>query len=288
MPLPDVFLLLAAALFGAVVWIAAAIADAQAVTRPLAACEGVAWWHAVWPALAGLLGIAFVAGWAHREPNPSDEDVALAGCALAVVVGAVFVRALVRALRALRQTGYSEIPIVTIGLLRCRILVSVSFVRLASPEVLAAAFAHEVAHVRGRDPLRIWLTQFLSDLQWPIPGARHRFQRWLLALEVSRDDQALAVGASPLALAEAILLATSLYPSAYASSRAGVSGGGEGFAYRMQRLMAYRDLARQPAPTALSWLPPGYYAALVVASVTGVLFGDRLLALLPGVVRWPT
>lgn len=287
MVLSEVFLLLAVALFGAVAWTAAVISDAHAAKRPLAVYENIAWWQTAWPALAGLLGVAFIAGWAHTEPNPSDEGITLYGYILAIIAGLVFARASVRALRALRRASYSEIPVVTVGFLRCRVRVSGAFVRLASPEVLAAALAHEEAHVCARDPLRIWVTQFLSDLQWPIPGARRRFQNWLLALEIRRDEEAVAAGAAPLALAEAILLAARSSRSAGASAHAGICGGGEGLAYRMHRLMAYRESARRPRRAVFSWLPPGYYAALIVASVTGVLVGDRILTLLPGVVRWP-
>ena len=70
---------------------------------------------------------------------------------------------------------------------------------------MVAALEHERAHVRGRDPLRIWLASIVTDMQWPWPPARRRFTAWLRALEIARDDEARANGVRGADLAAAIL-----------------------------------------------------------------------------------
>ena len=71
--------------------------------------------------------------------------------------------------------------------------------------MIRAALAHERAHASNRDPLRIWLAQLITDLQWPWPGAQRRLDAWLDALELARDDEARANGADGAELAAAVL-----------------------------------------------------------------------------------
>ena len=78
----------------------------------------------------------------------------------------------------------------TVALLRPRVVVCETFGAQLDEHALAAALAHEQAHARHRDPLRIWLAQIVTDLQWPLSGARARFEQWLFALELARDEEA--------------------------------------------------------------------------------------------------
>jgi beta-lactamase regulating signal transducer with metallopeptidase domain len=68
-----------------------------------------------------------------------------------------------------------------------------------------AVLEHERAHARHCDPMRIWLAQLATDLQWPWPQAHERLRRWLLALELARDEEARATGVEGIDLADAIL-----------------------------------------------------------------------------------
>lgn len=279
-----VFAALAAAMFGAVVWMGAAGARRPA-TADTVPTESAAWWRLMGPIFAGTLGIAFLAGWALREPNPADEWVGAGLSAFAILIATVVVRALFRAVRSLRSVRSCRAPIATVGLLRCRVVMSAEFERAAAPHIRAAALAHEAAHARARDPLRIWLAQLAADLQWPIPGTHRRLSRWLLALEIRRDDEARAAGASPVTLAESILLAARLSSDTTPANAVARATGDGAVALRVRRLIADRDAAgtqpvKRARPAYMVWC-----AALVAAGCVGALYGDALIGLLPGVGR---
>lgn len=279
-----VFSTTAAALCTAVVWLAAAGA------RPRPEHDGserAAWWRLSWPVVAGALVFAFLAGWALREPDPADEQVELGLCAFALIAVTVLARALLRADRARRAARRAWAPIATVGLFRCRTMVSDAFRRSAAPEVLAAALAHEAAHARGRDPARIWIAQLIADLQWPIPGARQRLRRWALALELRRDDEALAAGASPPALAESIVLAARLRCASRGRLQAAMTGAGDGLALRVRRLLALSPGYGSRARRRLHgfWTGLCCVAGIAAAGWLGVVFGDAVLGWLPGIQR---
>ena len=191
MPLWFVFLVVTLTLFGSAIWMTASGSAAASETNTKnVLSEPAAWRTLVGPAVVGGLFFAFMVGWALQETNPADELVPTSLAVPATVVGAVVLRALVRAVRSALAAPTAATPIATVGLIRARAVVSDAFRERASPEVLAAALAHEAAHIRGRDPLRIWIAQFIADLQWPIPKAQLRLHRWALALELRRDDEA--------------------------------------------------------------------------------------------------
>lgn len=230
------FFVIAAGLFGVVVWLSALFVTPRRMLprkTAQAAC-----WRLVLPLFAAMLLLAFLCGWVLQEPDPADEYAGVTLYLLAAISSCIMVRAIVRSVRALRFPAGAEVPVCTVGLLRPRIAVSDEFRRLVSPNVLAAALAHENAHVRRYDPLRIWLAQFVADLQWPIPGCSHRFSAWLLALEVERDDEALANGANREDLAEAILTAIRLQSRHSYGPCAAVAGAKEHIAWRIRRLLA--------------------------------------------------
>ncbi len=280
MPVLAVYLGITAALSALVVW--AGAAGAFDTDGPLAS-ERTAFHRMVWPTFLGALVVAFFTGWALREPDPADERVTLELCVLAGVAGLVLVRAITRAVRGVAQAHETR-SIATVGLFACRVVVVAAFRQAASPEILAAAFAHEAAHVRHRDPLRIWLAQIACDLQWPFGNAGKRFERWLLALELRRDEEAVMAGAAPIALAEGILLAARLQGRAYQGAAVGIAGDGSGIALRVRRLLdgCVAPTSSQPE-SAISLLV--VVSTLVAAAVLGASFGDGVLAILPGVAR---
>lgn len=281
----NVLSLVAPALFGVVVWLVALPAG----PRRLAVWDDatLAWWHLVLPVVAGGLVVAFVVGWALQESNPADERVGALVGALAVLSIGVVLRALGRAAKALRLVNHAPLPIGTVGILRPRVVVSEDFRQEVSQEVLNAALAHERAHARHRDPVRIWLAQLAADLQWPIAAGSRRFANWVLALEAARDDEAVSRGTDAGDLAEAILVAARLQRSNAVGVSASAAGAGEAISWRVRRLLSSTPLTTVPRHVHKTWAPwaPSVLAGLLVlvAIRLGVTYGDAVLRALPGV-----
>lgn len=242
-----------------------------------------AWWRLAQPVFVGLLVLAFVAGWALQEPNPADERAGIILYVLAAAGAYVTIRALTRALRAVRDPS-ARVPIGTVGLLRPRIIVSEEYRQCVTPEVLAAGLAHETAHARRRDPLRIWVAQLVADLQWPIGDAAQRLSDWLVVLESRCDDEAVHRGAAPEDLAEAILAAARLQTIS-TIGRACVIGPGRAIAWRVRRLLS-PDYERARAHPERSWLTTIVCSGMVIGALwLGFAFGDAVLGALPGIER---
>jgi len=267
--------ILATALFGVMVWLAAALTS-RVRARSLESLSRASF-DLLLPVLLGLMAVAFCVGWALREPDPTDEWATRPIFALAGLSLLAALRALWRAIGAWRVSP-GDVPIATMGLWRPRVVVSPAFSEAASEDVLRAALAHEEAHRVARDPLRIGGAQLLTDLQWPIPGARRRFRAWLYALELRRDEEALARGAQAHALAEAILLAARLTTGARGIV-AQARGDGAGLERRVRRLMerAHDGPIDSPLPHTL-WRPLGALAVSLTASLSlGVVYGEAVL-----------
>ena len=275
-----VLTVVAFALFGVVVWLVALPAG-WAWLRSRAP-ERSAWWRLVLPLFVGALVFAFMLGWAAQEADPADEHVGLVLHLLALLSGGVVLRASARAAHALRLGANPRIPIGTLGLVTPRVVVSPEFRESVSEDVLAAALAHEAAHVRRRDPLRIWLAQLAADLQWPVPGTARRFSTWLLALEAERDDEAIASGVAGEDLAEAILAAARLPRVPATSLCAHAEGSGEGIAWRVRRLLGGRASNSRPRLATRWGIPATCFALMTTAVWLGIHFGDAVLGALPG------
>ena len=108
----------------------------------------------------------------------------------------------------------AETPICTVGFLHPRILFSPVLARRFDEGQIRAACEHERAHAHHRDPLRIWLAQIATDLQWPWPWAREQFEHWIEILECARDEEARYCGASGVDLAAAVLATVRQFSSA--------------------------------------------------------------------------
>ncbi len=281
MALELIFPIVALALFAIVVWLSALGAPGGAGLG-----ERRAHLRLIWPLFAGALPIAFLVGWVIQEDEPADEYASAGMCILAAFAAAVLGRALVRGGLSLYRSARPSVPIATVGLFRCRTVVSAEFRAAAGPEVLAAALGHEGAHARARDPLRIWLAQLGADIQWPIPGAHRRLKDWLRELELVRDDDAIASGASPTALAESILLAARLEQGQPGMAGASVAGDGSGLEVRVRRLLSAEAGGTTPRSSRLERVVRLACLVAIPAVVwLGVKYGDPVLALLPGVGR---
>lgn len=232
------------------------------------------YWREIWTPLApAAVALCALAGWAALEPDDS-ELVPWTLWLLSIPCVFIWMRAIWRAVKALtRQPAVRAAGVM--GLWRPRIVISDQFrARIDEPSA-AAAIAHEAAHVRHRDPLRLWLAQCATDLQWPSRRAAERLRTWMQVVECARDDEAREAGIEGADLAAAILAAVGLYEA----ERCAPALGGEptDLETRIRRLL-------EPAP---SGEPVGYSVlALVLAStpvlvgvaIAGALFGEAIVS----------
>ena len=259
------------------------------------ALERAAWISVCLPALPMLLIAAWLAGWALTQPDPvRDRLDPLVVIALWVPFGLLFLRALLRAAWALVREP-PECGVSTIGLMTPRVLFSPFLARQLDEPVLRAALAHERAHGRHRDPLRIWVAQLITDLQWPWPQARRRFDAWLEALEWARDDEARRNGTEGSDLAAAVLASVRFLRAPAQSepallvgthvAHAGLLGDGQTLKRRVARLLAPPPRAARvehhrfcgvPARVA-AWIP-----LLLGILLLGVLYGAPIMRPLLG------
>jgi hypothetical protein len=234
-------------------------------------------WRQLWtPALLPAIAVAILCGWRLQEPPVTDEPLTPSVLLFIVPVGIFALRCLWRAVQALRRPTVAP-PIATVGLLRARISISPTLDQVLDPAAMSAALAHERAHARHRDPLRIFLGQVITDLQWPSPFARRRFESWLSALELARDEEARLAGAAGEDLAAAVVAVARL---GVTSSRAlaGLTGAEASLAARVRRLLA-------PVPVIgmrRRWVAPLCLGlALTLGVIAGATHGDAFMRALP-------
>jgi hypothetical protein len=231
-------------------------------------------WRRLWLAtLPAALVLAFLIGWALQEPEASEQAAPVV-LAIATGFAAIWIRAIVRAVRAARRRTPDAVAVTT-GLVRPRVSIAPALAARLDPAALRAALEHEAAHARHRDPLRLWAAQIATDLQWPSRAARRRFADWRKALELARDAEACErVDGSDLAAA---LIEAAKLSTAPAPAGVGLVTGAE-LADRVYRLL---DRPAETAPRR-SWLPAAALAMLALAVVAGSMFGEAVVALLPG------
>lgn len=259
-------------------------------------------WRRLWRPLApAAVVLAFLAGWALQEPEASEglpPPLLAPAALLALTFGLIVARAVVRATRALRLPARG-VAAMTYGLLRPRVYIAPELgARLDAP-ALRAALEHEAAHARHRDPLRLWLAQLATDLQWPLRAARGRFADWRDALELARDAEACErVEGSDLATA--LIEAARLARAQRAAAAVGLVTGADAalvFTDRIQRLLdhpppgaaaAAGTDAAAPRPAegasargrARRWAWPLLVTVLGLALAAGGLLGESVVRLL--------
>jgi hypothetical protein len=237
--------------------------------------EQATWRTVWWPSVPVVAIVSVLIGWAIVEPAMSDEPLPLSALAFSGLFGALWARALSRAACALS----SRMPVAgTVGLWRPRVVFSDQFGAQLDADAFEAAQLHEAAHVRHRDPLRIWLAQMITDLQWPWPSAQRRFKRWRHVLELARDEEARLAGADGADLAAAVLIAAELHTGI--ASGATLFEGAGGLEERVARLLA--PLSNEDAPqyraNAIALLPVS-----IAGLLAGLRFGDAFVRTF---VRW--
>jgi len=239
--------------------------------------EASSWRRIWWTLLPAGVALATMFGWALQEPSVTDELLLPTAALVAVPIGLLWLRCAVRACVALRRPRDLP-PLATVGLVRPRVVVGEVLRGALDPAALAAALAHERVHVRHRDPLRIWLAQIATDLQWPSPSARRRFEHWLGALELARDEQARLDGVPGEDLAAAVVAVARMPRRALGGAMAGLTGAETSLASRVHRLL-------EPVPPDRGRRSIGLLVAviavLVASGVIGALYGDYVLRAMP-------
>jgi hypothetical protein len=231
------------------------------------------WQRLFAPLVPALVLAGLLVGWALQEPSETDEILRPAAFVGGAAIALVWGRAAWRALGALRRPAIN-LPAATLGLFRPHVVVDEQLRQSLDQGAVQALLAHERAHVAHRDPLRIWLAQLATDLQWCTPTASRRLRAWLDALELARDEEARSAGARGEDLAAAILSAAKL---ATARSRAAAAplidvDEGRNLADRIERLFAPVPPA-EPAPR--PWKAElALLLAVALALVTGFTHGD--------------
>jgi hypothetical protein len=238
-------------------------------------------WRRIWlPGAPALAIVAALCGWALVEPDPVPEKVPWSLALMAVPFALLMVRTAFRGAAALLAIQHDPV-IATVGILRPWIVFSPNLAKSLSDRQIEAALEHERAHARHRDPLRIWLAQFLTDLQWPWPQARERLDTWLTALELARDEEARIYGIDGVDLAEAILASARFARQANSAMQAALNGEPSKLKERIRRLIdplppPRSQISDFSSHGLLLLLPPVFALALA----GGALFGDRLIRML--------
>jgi Zn-dependent protease with chaperone function len=239
-------------------------------------------WLRMWaPFGPAVIVFAALCGWALVEPKRAEP---VPTCLLWATLpfGAVMTRAAWRALWSLAGS-HQDLAVATAGFFRPRIIVSPRIAETLDQHALAAAFAHERAHARHRDPLRLWLAQLGSDFLWPWPAANWRFLCWRQALELARDEEARLSGVTGPDLAAAIL-ASFRCSRGRASSNAAALGGDESFVEeRIARLMRPLETETPQANKSVLWLF-ALAGGAILAVLLGSEFGERVVGTLLAVV----
>jgi BlaR1 peptidase M56 len=244
----------------------------QCASRQL---ERLHWFALWWPAAPALTVAAWLCGWALSQPDPVPNHVGrlifIATLPFAVIGGRALLRAAWSLCHSPRLYG-----IVTVGLLRPRIVVAPELAKALDEHALQAALTHERMHVRHRDPLRIWLAQFITDLQWPWGPAQRRFTGWLATLEHARDDEARAAGVEGGDLAAAVI-SSLRFQLGIDASAATLIGHPEALPARIARLL--KPLAVSPPDEEPPYLAVAAGLGLVwlAAIALGLSCGERLI-----------
>lgn len=253
--------------------------------------ERRAWLMLWYPIVPALVVAAWLGGWTLTESDPVRDRLGIwalyaAWAPFALVFGRAVARALWALLRRVPDCGVS-----TIGLIRPETLFSPFLARQLADTEVRAVLAHERAHGRHRDPLRIWLAQLLTDLQWPWPAAQRRLESWLVALEWARDEEARRSGIDGADLAAAVLASVRYLQRLSAEYRWRTPVNGTSFAHarligdsralreRVSRLLAPLPKVSRNAPPFVSFgAAETLLVVLLLSALTlGIVYGERVM-----------
>ena len=264
-------MLLVVLLSGALMWLVGGLTPASP-----SADEATAWRRLWLPAIPASIPFFTLLGFAVAD-HEGPQSLGLTRLLAMVPFGLVWIRAAVRAVRAAFAPGRG--PAIATGLFRPRIELSTELRASLDPGELRAVMAHEQAHVRHRDPLRIWLAQIVTDLQWPLSRPRGRQRIWTRALELARDEEAARQpGVDAADLASAILKAARLAQHP-AQAVASLTNDEAFLEARVRRLLAP---AGDPRRSRRSFLMPLAVCLAVAAFTFGMAAAGPVVATLAG------
>lgn len=176
-------------------------------------------------------------------------------------------------LAAVRVVAGLPTPAFTAGWIRPLVYVSGELAPALSVDQLAAILAHEDAHRRRRDPLRLSVLRFLACVLFYLPALRKLADDMADEAEIHADDEAACRCVEPLVLASAIVdLAT--YPGMPACAAVGFQR--PELLERRVRRLAGEDAA---VGTHVTWRSLAVAAALlVVVWASGIIMAHPLAA----------
>jgi hypothetical protein len=129
--------------------------------------------------------------------------------------------------------GGDEVVLAAAGLARPRLLVSAGALARLDDDELAAAMAHERAHIRRRHRYVLLYAEVCRVLGRPLPGTAHAVRQLRFHLERDADRSAVRDRADRLALASAICKAA----TGVRAPAGMVTLGGDGTAARVRELL---------------------------------------------------
>jgi BlaR1 peptidase M56 len=233
-------------------------------------------WQQIWaPLVPSAIVCGALVGWVVIEPEEA-EVLPLPLILLAAPFLFVWMRATVRAIWSLRRPR-SVATAATIGLIRPRVIVASDFLQAIDPDVADAVAAHEAAHARHRDPLRVWTAQLVTDLQWPGPGAVHRLTEWRHALELARDEEIRRAGIDGADLAAAVITALRFGPATRSATTVSIVGGHERICDRVGRLLAPLPETHDESQRSVSPFRWSTVAGPLGALVFGAFCGEAIV-----------
>jgi hypothetical protein len=234
------------------------------------------WLALWWPAAPTSVVAAWLCGWALSQPDPVQGPVGPFLFIACVPFGVVVTRAVVRAAWSLARSP-GDYGVATVGLLRPHIVFAPQLAKRLDDRAIEAALAHERAHVRHWDPLRIWVAQFATDLQWPWGSAQRRFTSWLAALEEARDDEARAAGIDGADLAGALVGALRFHSAKCCTGGVGLIGQPEVVQARIARLLRPLPDAVLPRDSSRIVIAALLVLTLALAMGLGVVCGEPVI-----------
>jgi Zn-dependent protease with chaperone function len=234
------------------------------------------WLALWWPAAPTSVVAAWLCGWALSQPDPVLDPVGPFLFIACVPFGVIVVRAVVRAAWSLARSP-GDCGVATVGLLRPHIVFAPQLAKRLDDRAIEAALAHERAHIRHRDPLRIWVAQLVTDLQWPWSSAQRRFTSWLAALEEARDDEARATGVDGADLAAALVGSLRFQSAKCRTGSVGLIGQPEVVQARIARLLRPLPDAVLPRTSSRMAIAALLVLTLVLAMGLGVACGERVI-----------
>lgn len=241
--------------------------------------ERAAWLRLWRPLTPALVVAAWLFGWALSQPDPVPHRVGPLVFIVCAPFAAIGIRAVLRAGWSLLGSP-EQFGIATVGLIRPHIVCAPELIKQLDERAIQAALAHERAHVRHMDPLRIWIAQFVTDLQWPWASAQRRFETWLAALEHARDDEARAEGIEGADLAAALVASVRFHRNITRGTCARLIGDRSTLEERVERLLQPLEIApRDRTPTSRQ-VALFLTLALVTALSLGTIYGERFVGTL--------